>query len=180
MFAQIDKRLRQATGKNEFFGGMSMILVGDPGQLLPVGGSPLYNFPPKNSISAHGLMCYQQFVHAFKLDPNNPNPSRVKNISDDNFSGLMNYIYLAINSRITLTSNLWTSKGLVNGASGYVKDIIYEENNNLPHTIFIEFENYTGPTFFPCDDPPSQMDSYFVVVFITKMLEAQRHSFLYA
>ena len=47
---------------------MSMILVGDPGQLLPVGGSPLYNFPPKNSISAHGLMCYQQFVHAIKLD----------------------------------------------------------------------------------------------------------------
>ena len=23
----------------------------------------------------------------------------------------------------------------------------------MPHTIFIEFENYTGPTFFPCDDP---------------------------
>ena len=52
LLAQIDKRLRQATGKNNtYFGGISIILVGDPGQLLPVGGSPLYNFPTKNCMS---------------------------------------------------------------------------------------------------------------------------------
>ena len=38
MLAVIDKRLRQATGKNNlYFGGISIILVGDPGQLPPVG-----------------------------------------------------------------------------------------------------------------------------------------------
>jgi len=32
MLAVIDKRLRQATGRDEWFGGISVILVGDPGQ----------------------------------------------------------------------------------------------------------------------------------------------------
>ncbi|RMZ93354.1 ATP-dependent DNA helicase, partial [Brachionus plicatilis] len=45
MFGLIDNRLRQATGKlEELFGGLSIILTGDPGQLLPVGGSPLYHY----------------------------------------------------------------------------------------------------------------------------------------
>ena len=43
MFGQItlawtDKRCRQATGlSDELFGGLSIILTGDPGQLPPVG-----------------------------------------------------------------------------------------------------------------------------------------------
>jgi ATP-dependent DNA helicase PIF1 len=237
LLAQIDKRLRQATGKNTFFGGISMILVGDPGQLLPVGGSPLYNFPTKNALSAHGLLCYQQFTNAIRLeqverqknldnDPeqayfldlltrarngmkdknfiesdwkfllrnkktpaslelfnnavrlfmdnqschnynaeklkslNSPitcikaknSPLRVKNLSSDNFSNLTNLLYLAIDARITLTNNLWTAKGLVNGASGVIKDIIYSETESMPHTIFIEFDNYVGPKFFNEND----------------------------
>ena len=68
LLAQIDKRLRQATGKNNtYFGGISIILVGDPGQLLPVGGSPLYNFPTKNCMSLHGLNSYKQFEAAICL-----------------------------------------------------------------------------------------------------------------
>ena len=36
MFGWIDRRCRQATGKiDEVFGGKSIILVGDPGQLPP-------------------------------------------------------------------------------------------------------------------------------------------------
>ena len=53
MLAQIDTRLRQATGHNVYFGGISMILIGDPGQLLPVGGSPLYQYPTKSTIASH-------------------------------------------------------------------------------------------------------------------------------
>ena len=59
MLAQIDKRLRQATGLNEFLGGLSIKLVGDPGQLLPFGGSALYAFPTKNNRQAHGPQCYK-------------------------------------------------------------------------------------------------------------------------
>lgn len=44
LLAQIDKRLRQATGRiSEPFGGVSIILVGDILQLPPVGDKPLYH-----------------------------------------------------------------------------------------------------------------------------------------
>ena len=68
LFAQIDQRLRQATGKKQdFFGGLSIILVGDPGQLLPVAGSPLYASPAKTQTSLQGLTCYLQFDKAICL-----------------------------------------------------------------------------------------------------------------
>ena len=71
LIAYIDYRLREATGnKTNYFGGLSIILLGDPGQLLPVGGTPLY-FSNKNifdSVLIQGFRCYQQFKHAVKLD----------------------------------------------------------------------------------------------------------------
>ena len=49
--ALIDHRLRQAIGLvNEPFGGVSVILTGDPGQLLPVGGMPIYKKDKKNLL----------------------------------------------------------------------------------------------------------------------------------
>ena len=51
LLAHIDQRLRQATGQKEkFFGGLSIILIGDPGQLLPVAGSLLYAKPTKSQV----------------------------------------------------------------------------------------------------------------------------------
>ena len=41
MFAKIDSRLRQAKNNNKMFGGFSIILIGDPGQLLPVKGQTI-------------------------------------------------------------------------------------------------------------------------------------------
>ena len=76
--AQIDKRLRQATGKNTFFRGISVILVGNPGQLLPVCGTPLYQYPTKTNLTSHGLNCYKQFTESIclvvcerQINPNN-------------------------------------------------------------------------------------------------------------
>lgn len=43
MIAWVDRRLRQATGhQHKPFGGLSIILVGDLGQLSAVGDCPLY------------------------------------------------------------------------------------------------------------------------------------------
>jgi ATP-dependent exoDNAse (exonuclease V) alpha subunit len=48
---------------------------------------------------------------------------------------------------------LWTKKGLVNGASGTIKDIIYSPDSpSMPHTVLVQFDNYTGPKFFPIGD----------------------------
>ena len=41
------------------------------------------------------------------------------------------------------------TKGLVNGANGIIKDILYKPNDNLPFAILTEFNEYTGPRIFP-------------------------------
>ncbi len=82
-------------------------------------------------------------------------PSAAKIYNSDNFNGLQNILNVCINAKITLTMNLWTNKGLVNGANGVIRDIIFAENaieGSLPEAIFIEFDNYIGPKFFSADD----------------------------
>lgn len=51
----IDRRCRQSSGvKEKLSGGKSIILIGDPGQLPPVGAKPLYHEKPSNIIGEQG------------------------------------------------------------------------------------------------------------------------------
>ena len=69
MFAWVDKRLRQATGKLDCpFGGLSIILIGDFGQLPPVGDKSLYSQPTNSELSIHGHHIYQLFTTVVVLD----------------------------------------------------------------------------------------------------------------
>lgn len=68
MLAIIDNRLRQATGIDQYFAGLSVILTGDPGQLLPVAGASLYQYPPSSVLAKHGYNCYRQFEKVIQLD----------------------------------------------------------------------------------------------------------------
>ena len=72
MFGWIDRRCRrQATGKiDEVFGGKSIILVGDPGQLPPVADKPLYHSRPSSSIGEQGYLAYFMFNNVVKLSVN--------------------------------------------------------------------------------------------------------------
>ena len=68
MLAWIDKRCRQATGlTDELFGGKSIILVGDPGQLPHVADKPLYHSNPSNSLQEQGYLAYFMFNTVVKL-----------------------------------------------------------------------------------------------------------------
>ena len=52
------------------FGGKSLILFGDPGQLPPVGDRPLYHSRPSNEIAEQGFLAYEMFNNVVILDVN--------------------------------------------------------------------------------------------------------------
>jgi ATP-dependent DNA helicase PIF1 len=56
---------------------------------------------------------------------------------------------LAEGAKVKLACNLWTSKGLVNGAQGVVKKIWFDHGSNahshLAAVVFVQFDGYTGP-----------------------------------
>ena len=71
MLGWIDRRCRQATGKtDEVFGGLSIILVGDPGQLPPVADKTLYHSKPMTPLSEQGHLAYHMFTNVIKLSVN--------------------------------------------------------------------------------------------------------------
>ena len=68
ILAKIDGRLRQAKCQPTLpFGGLSVILTGDPGQLLPVGGNALYCKKLKNQLNISGYNLYIQFKVVIEL-----------------------------------------------------------------------------------------------------------------
>ena len=70
-FGWIDKRCKQATGSNDkVFGGKSLILTGDPGQLPPVADKPLYHAKPSNAVGEQGYQAYHMFDKVVKLTVN--------------------------------------------------------------------------------------------------------------
>src|SRR6266498_1377578 len=71
MLTLVNKRLREAffENKNEPFGGRSIILFGDFGQLLPVLDFPMYaNNISHDTISNDGIASYKNFWEVYKLD----------------------------------------------------------------------------------------------------------------
>lgn len=70
-FGWIDKHCRQATGiAHKLFGGKSIILLGDPGQLPPVGDKPLYHPSPSSSTGEQGHSAFFMFSNVVKLSVN--------------------------------------------------------------------------------------------------------------
>ncbi|CAB4019302.1 ATP-dependent DNA helicase pif1, partial [Paramuricea clavata] len=165
-FGWIDKRCKQATGYNDkVFGGKSLILTGDPGQLPPVADKPLYHARPSNAVGEQGHEAYHMFDKVVKLTVNQrvQDSTRVvakcnheqltklehpvahinarhssaltKKISSDDMSGLETVGFLAKGARVMLTMNLWSSVGLCNGTTGKVVDIIYQNNHQPPDLL---------------------------------------------
>ena len=232
IFMAIDKRLRQATGRlDEPFGGISMILIGDQGQLPPVKDTALFvnNAKHPNTQAAHLL--YVQFntcviltqiqrqhadqnefrdilmalrsgkitqqhlavlntrvitvaSNAQHFGDNSPDvmhlyckrkqvteynetrlnklhvpcalieskntPASTKRASSDQCMGLENVVILADGALVVLTANLWSDAGLVNGAPGIIKFIVYAPGVRPPEqplAVIVKFINYRGPSF---------------------------------
>ena len=70
-FGWINRRCRQATGKSDqLFGGISIILIGYPAQLPPVGDKPLYHSVPSSAVGEQGYCAYYMFNKAVILTKN--------------------------------------------------------------------------------------------------------------
>ena len=71
MLGWIDKRCRQATGRSDLpFGGISVFLVGDIGQLPPVLDKVLYHKKPNEEIETEGFIIYRLFDKVIVLTKN--------------------------------------------------------------------------------------------------------------
>lgn len=76
-------------------------------------------------------------------------PDIIMHQSSDRGQGLEPILLLSIGARVMLRKNLWIRGGLVNGATGTVRAIIYSANaqpHELPMCVMVEFDNYHGHT----------------------------------
>jgi hypothetical protein len=73
-------------------------------------------------------------------------------MNDDHFNGLKTSLMLAIGAKVYCTTNACTHHGIVNGVTGTVIAIIYDEGIqplSLPRCVVIDCgARYTGPAFF--------------------------------
>lgn len=79
----------------------------------------------------------------------NSNNETAKSAPSDCAQGLEDAIRLAKGARVMLRHNLWTTKGLVNGALGTVVDILYDFGTkppqDMPVAVIVQFDAYDGP-----------------------------------
>jgi hypothetical protein len=59
---------------------------------------------------------------------------------------------LSIGCRVILNENRWTERGLVNGAMGYVHDIVWPPETEYPrseppYAVLLQFDDYSGPVY---------------------------------
>ena len=64
---------------------------------------------------------------------------------------LYSELFLAKGAKVVLTKNLWSEAGLVNGSQGFIKHIIYDEDNpadanSMPDLLLVHFPGYKGPS----------------------------------
>ena len=71
------------------------------------------------------------------------------------FEGLEKNILVKKGARIMITNNLWCAAGVVNGATGTIKYIVYDGINQppkLPSYIIVQLDEYNGPPCFSGED----------------------------
>jgi len=118
----INERLKQILCSDALFGGIVVVLIGDPGQLPPVKGKCLWDNKPKNqSPDWFGYMLYKEFHTAIKLiksnrlDRSDPDALKYERFLDclqDGKNTQNDWEYFRkLGSKESLNVSQWTSRG---------------------------------------------------------------------
>ena len=80
------------------------------------------------------------------------NCTEAKNSQPEEAENLYNELFLATGAKVVLTRNLWSEAGLRIGSQGFVKYIIYGEDNeatadSMPDMLLVHFPGYRGPSY---------------------------------
>jgi ATP-dependent DNA helicase PIF1 len=116
-------------------------------------GEYLYIVPTLALVAEHNSDMLESLIRAnnsrkLKLLAIHNCPAANKKPADD-YCGLESEIVLAIGARVMINNNIWTEKGLINGAFGTIRQIVFASGvgpPNLPDAIVVQMdEPYNGP-----------------------------------
>jgi ATP-dependent DNA helicase PIF1 len=73
--------------------------------------------------------------------------------STDEASNLPNQLPLCIGARVMITTNVWTERGLVNGTTGIVDNILWDSSvtnprETMPKAVLLALQDYSGPSLY--------------------------------
>src|SRR5579871_3031496 len=106
-------------------------------------------FPVKTSVSSYNVQKLRALQSpVIIVEATNTGSDKAKNAPTDIASNLHATLPLSINCRVMLSSNIWVQCGLVNGAIGTVRRILWKPDTTRPQdtqpaVVFVEFDEYT-------------------------------------
>jgi ATP-dependent DNA helicase PIF1 len=90
----------------------------------------------------------------------------VQKVTPDQCDTVQN-LTLCIGAKVMLTQNIWVELGLVNGTTGTVEDVVWEEHTNVkkdqPQALLIAVDGYSGPALFTQQGGRKVIPIFFVL-----------------